>query len=436
MGVAGVVHRDERPEELAHLLGQVENRDRTRRRGEHLGVPADLEDIGVAGDGPVAGAGRDGLDHGFVEEGDRALAAQRGERGVAVGPRHGPELPARQVDLVDGEGRGRASGGTSGTGATMRLTNLSAGLRAPGCRRLCQGESARRRGTRVRGPRGAFMPSAAPRPVLLRSPDGHRPPRDRTQRRRHGRHGHHPVGGAGAHPPGALRLGGLRRARGRADVALRLAGRLHRRPPPGPGRLLRVRGRHALGADRAGRRRRAAGLPERVPPPGHGAVHRAPARASTSCAVPTTAGPGTWRARCARCRRARGSAPTSATRTTRCSRRRSTPGGRWCSSTSTPTPCRCRSTWTACGTTPTGPASTSSTATPRCGCRCAATGRWSPRASRTPTTCRASTPRCSSPSTTSTPRSGSGPTAASRTSSTGCPVRGSGMPPTRTSGTT
>ena len=65
---------------------------------------------------------------------------------------------------------------------------------------------------------------------------------------------------------------------------------------PEPGRLLRVRGRHALGADRAGRRRRAAGLPERVPSPGDGAVHRGRLRASTSCAAPTTAGPGTSRA--------------------------------------------------------------------------------------------------------------------------------------------
>ena len=55
-------------------------------------------------------------------------------------------------------------------------------------------------------------------------------------------------------------------------MAERVADRLHGRPREPAGRLVRAPLRHHLGADRAGRRRRAAGVPERLPPPRQHAV--------------------------------------------------------------------------------------------------------------------------------------------------------------------
>ena len=75
-------------------------------------------------------------------------------------------------------------------------------------------------------------------------------------------------------PGSAVRMAGrplpvarLRRARGGAALAERLADRVHRRPRRRAGRLLRVPRRPVLRVDRARRRRRAARVPERVPSP-------------------------------------------------------------------------------------------------------------------------------------------------------------------------
>ena len=105
-GMAGVVHVDHRPEELEELGGHVEDGGARLARAEQLGVPADLDHVGVTGDGVVARARGDGddrlhLDLGVLEEGDGALGAQRGEGRLTHRPRLLPELEVRQIDVVD-----------------------------------------------------------------------------------------------------------------------------------------------------------------------------------------------------------------------------------------------------------------------------------------------------------------------------------------------
>ena len=54
-GVPGIVGGDHAGEVLDHLRGQVEDAHRTLARAVDLGVPADLGDVGMAGDRPVPG---------------------------------------------------------------------------------------------------------------------------------------------------------------------------------------------------------------------------------------------------------------------------------------------------------------------------------------------------------------------------------------------
>ena len=99
--MAGVVHRDHRPEELVELLGQVGDVD-TLARLEQLGVPRCLDDVGVLGDGVVAGARGQELVVGLGEEPDRILPAEGLERGVSHIHGFGPEpLDVGQIDLFE-----------------------------------------------------------------------------------------------------------------------------------------------------------------------------------------------------------------------------------------------------------------------------------------------------------------------------------------------
>ena len=89
--------------------GQVGDAHRPLTGAVDLRVPADLDDVGVAGHGPVAGPGRGsqrgGLAHvGLLEEGQRALAAQQLEGALPLRPRPLPEGHGRR----DRSRRGRA----------------------------------------------------------------------------------------------------------------------------------------------------------------------------------------------------------------------------------------------------------------------------------------------------------------------------------------
>ncbi len=102
--VLRIVHVDHRPEELVHLLGQVAD-VRALARAEQLRVAADVPDVVVAGDRPVARPGRE------REVGDLALVvvheaggvAQRLERAFAIGARRQPEFGVGQVEIVEAD---------------------------------------------------------------------------------------------------------------------------------------------------------------------------------------------------------------------------------------------------------------------------------------------------------------------------------------------
>ena len=103
LGVPGVVHVDDRAEELQELLGHVTDVRAAPARAEQIGAPAGLDDVGVAGERVVARAL--GQDHEIrlLEELDRFLGAHQVEGGVALGPRPGPERRVREVDVVQSE---------------------------------------------------------------------------------------------------------------------------------------------------------------------------------------------------------------------------------------------------------------------------------------------------------------------------------------------
>ena len=159
-------------------------------------------------------------------------------------------------------------------------------------------------------------------------------------------------------------------------VATRLAARVLARPRREPGRLPRAPGRAALGAARAGRRRRAARVPERVPAPRQRALrgHRSRPRRAPLPVPPLDLRPGGPAARSAvapRVRRAR-DRRRPVPRSSRCGRhvgaaRLREPRAR--------TPSRSPSSSVRFPATPRGPASTSSAAPRRCRSRRRATGR-------------------------------------------------------------
>jgi hypothetical protein len=100
-GVPGVVHVDHRPEEVVEVGRQVGD-VRALARAEQVGVPAGLDDVGVAGHGVVGRlrqphVGQPGEDHGR----DRALGAQGGEGRLALLERTGPEVEVGEVDVVN-----------------------------------------------------------------------------------------------------------------------------------------------------------------------------------------------------------------------------------------------------------------------------------------------------------------------------------------------
>src|SRR5690606_39691022 len=86
-------------------------------RAEELGVAADVQDVGVPGDRPVAGALRQHPEVGLLVERDRTLAAQRREGALALHERTLPEQRVGEVDLVDGEDFAALHRGSSGAGA-------------------------------------------------------------------------------------------------------------------------------------------------------------------------------------------------------------------------------------------------------------------------------------------------------------------------------
>ena len=104
-GVAGVVHRDHRAEELVEFLGQIGDVDALARL-EQLRVAAGLDDVGVLGDGPVAGARRQVFVLVLGEVADRVLSPQRLECGVANRHWLGPEpLDVGKVDVGELHGQ-------------------------------------------------------------------------------------------------------------------------------------------------------------------------------------------------------------------------------------------------------------------------------------------------------------------------------------------
>src|SRR5690606_16702278 len=75
--------------------------DRALAGAEVLRAPGRLDDVGVAGHRVVAGALRDDDDVGLLEVHQCGVSAQGLERLVPVLVRAPPELPVRQVDVLD-----------------------------------------------------------------------------------------------------------------------------------------------------------------------------------------------------------------------------------------------------------------------------------------------------------------------------------------------
>ena len=104
-GVAGVVHVDHRAEELEELLRQVGDVG-ALARAEQLGLPAGLDDVGVAGDRPVGRLGDAQVRQAssFIgARGRSARSAANARLALVQGP--GPPLQVRQVDRIDVGGR-------------------------------------------------------------------------------------------------------------------------------------------------------------------------------------------------------------------------------------------------------------------------------------------------------------------------------------------
>src|SRR5690606_20456587 len=97
-----------------HLGRHVRDRGRALARAVQLGRAADLEDVGVARDREVAGALVQERQLELLEEGDRALAAQHREGGLALRPRETPEHDVGEIyrigsvadGYLDGTGKG------------------------------------------------------------------------------------------------------------------------------------------------------------------------------------------------------------------------------------------------------------------------------------------------------------------------------------------
>ena len=106
--VARGVHRDERRRRLEHLRRRVEEHD-AQPRAEGPLVARDAADVVIARQRPVAAAGHLGRQREALDRpppGDRALAAQRRERLVALCRRVlQPELQRGQVEAESGGGR-------------------------------------------------------------------------------------------------------------------------------------------------------------------------------------------------------------------------------------------------------------------------------------------------------------------------------------------
>jgi hypothetical protein len=81
----------------------------------------------VAGDGVVAGALRDEVDHqvGLLEEGQRALLTQGFERPLPLLERTPPERQVGQIDLVDRQGLFGLHRGSPPTGAALTTPSAS-----------------------------------------------------------------------------------------------------------------------------------------------------------------------------------------------------------------------------------------------------------------------------------------------------------------------
>src|ERR1700758_106711 len=93
-----VVHDDHRPEEFGQLGYVVADRD-AGRRTENVGVAADMVDVVVASQRPVARARVVVRLLGYLPERDRLLATQRGKGPVAEVVVLLPEVPRAQIDL-------------------------------------------------------------------------------------------------------------------------------------------------------------------------------------------------------------------------------------------------------------------------------------------------------------------------------------------------
>ena len=104
--MARVVGGDHPAEVIEHLLGEVEDGERALAGAVDLGVPADLQDVGVPGDGPKAGPrcwGQDRLlpEVGLLEMREGTLTAQRAEGTVACRQWELPKVQVGKVDLVE-----------------------------------------------------------------------------------------------------------------------------------------------------------------------------------------------------------------------------------------------------------------------------------------------------------------------------------------------
>ncbi len=105
-GVAGIVGRDHAGEELDHVRGEVDDAHGALARAVDLRVAADLEHVGMPGDGAVPASGRwchrgGGRQVGLGEIGEGALGPKQRERPLSFIYRQCPESDVRQVDIVD-----------------------------------------------------------------------------------------------------------------------------------------------------------------------------------------------------------------------------------------------------------------------------------------------------------------------------------------------
>ena len=99
--VTGIVHVDDRADEVGDLLGDVADVRSAGSRAEQLGVATGVHHVVVPGEGPVPRALREIAVVGLRVEGDRCFVAQALKPGFTICVRRDPEVGLAQLHLVD-----------------------------------------------------------------------------------------------------------------------------------------------------------------------------------------------------------------------------------------------------------------------------------------------------------------------------------------------